>query len=69
MSKAQLLEQIKALPREEKLDLLEDLLLAMEQPSPEELNRIWAEEAMRRYQDLKSGKDKGLTYEEFIRDA
>ncbi|MBF6595392.1 MAG: addiction module protein [Thermaceae bacterium] len=69
MSKAQLLEQIKALPREEKLELLEDLLLSLEQPTPEEHGRLWAEEAMRRYQDLKSGKEKGLSYEEFMRDV
>ena len=67
MSKAQLLEQIKAMPREEKLELIEDLLLELELPTPEEHSRIWAEEAMRRYEDMKSGKVKGLTYEEFMR--
>lgn len=69
MSKAQLLEQIKTMPREEKLELLEDLLLELEQPTPKEHGRIWAEEAMRRYEAMKSGKDKGLTYEEFMREV
>lgn len=67
MSKAQLLEQIKELSREERTELLEELLSTFERP--EEYERLWAEEAMRRYEDLKSGKVKGLTHEEFMRDV
>lgn len=67
MGKAQLLEQIKELSREERTELLEELLSTFERP--EEYERLWVEEAMRRYEDLKSGKVKGLTHEEFMRDV
>lgn len=67
VSKTQLLEQIRGLSREERTELLEGLLETFERP--EELERLLAEEAMRRYEDMKNGKVKGLTHEEFMRDV
>lgn len=69
MSKTQVLEQVLALSREEREELLGDILRSLEEPSPEEHQKIWGEVAMRRYHDLKSGKVKGIPYEEVMRDV
>lgn len=69
MSKEQVLEQVLSLPRDEQEHLVEQILLNLAAPSPEEYERIWAEEAMRRYQELKSGKVKGIPLEDVLRNA
>lgn len=69
MSKAQLLEQIKQLPREERAELILAAMESLEQPSQEESDKLWAAEIDRRIADYKSGKTKGIPYEEVMRDV
>jgi hypothetical protein len=37
--------------------------------TPEEHEKLWAEEAVRCYEELKSSKVKGIPYEEVLRDV
>lgn len=60
-----MLEQVLALSRKEREELLEDILRNLEQLTPED-QKLWGELAVRRYNDLKSGKVKGIPYEEVI---
>ena len=69
MSKAQLLEQIKQLPREERAELILAAMESLDQLSQEESDKLWAAEIDRRIADYKSGKTKGISYEEVMRDV
>ena len=69
MSKTQLLEPIKQLPRPERAELILAVMESLEEPSPEEHEQLWAAEINRRYSDYESGKTKGIPYEEVMQDV
>ena len=68
MSKQQVLEQVLTLSPEERAELIEDIWISLEQPS-KEWERLWGEVAMHRYQEMKSGKVKGIPYEEVLNEV
>ena len=49
--------------------LAQKLLSSLDAPSEEENNRLWAEEALRRYKEMKSGKVKGKSASKVMREA
>jgi len=61
-----LLSEIRALPDEEKLRLLDMILTDMDTPNPE-IDQIWANEARKRWQAYHAGRLKTVSYEELIR--
>ena len=61
----ELLSKIKELPDEEKLRLVEAILTDLHKPDPE-MERIWANEAQRRWVSYKAGKIPTVSYEEVI---
>lgn len=58
-------EEIKSLPDAEKLRLVDVILADLEKPDPE-IDRIWAEEARRRWAAYKSGRARTVSYEEVM---
>lgn len=60
-----LLSQIRALPDEEKLRVLEALLTDLDKPDSE-VDRVWAVEARRRWESYKAGKLTSVSYEEVM---
>ncbi|RIH90842.1 putative addiction module component [Calidithermus terrae] len=69
MSKEQVLEQALGLDYEDRADLARRLLDGLEDLSPEEYEQAWLEVAVRRAEELRSGKAKGIPVEEVLRDA
>ena len=69
MSKTQLLEQIKELPRAERAELAEKILRSLDELSQAEYDQIWAAEIESRHEDIRSGKVKALSREEVMRDV
>jgi len=69
MSKEQVLEQALKLDLKDRADLAQRLLSSLESLNPEEHDRLWTEVAVRRAEELRSGKAKGYTWEEIKRDA
>ncbi len=53
---AKLTEQILSLPCEDRIYLAEKLLERLNGPSREEIEKLWAEEADRRIDEIESGK-------------
>jgi hypothetical protein len=51
----ELAEKIQALSATDKLDLVDSILMQLDKPDPE-IDRIWAEEARKRWQSYKAGK-------------
>jgi putative addiction module component (TIGR02574 family) len=49
--------------------LAESLLLSLDEPSDEEIRKLWAKEAQRRYRAYKAGKTKAIPAEEAFRIA
>ena len=60
-----LVSEIRALPDEEKLRLLDTLLTDLDRPDPE-IDRIWAEEARKRWAGYKAGRASTISYEELM---
>jgi putative addiction module component (TIGR02574 family) len=60
-----LVSEIRALPDEEKLRLLNLLLTDLDKPDPE-IDQIWANEARRRWDAYRAGKLETLSYEELL---
>ena len=60
-----LLSQIRALPEEEKLRVLEALLTDLDKRD-DEIDQVWAIEARKRWESYKSGKLKTVSYEEVM---
>jgi putative addiction module component (TIGR02574 family) len=60
-----LVSEIRALPDEEKLRLLDTLLTDLDRPDPD-IDRIWAEEARKRWSEYKAGKLPTISYEELM---
>ncbi len=69
MSTEELETQVFQLGPKERAELARRLLLSLETDSEGETERLWAEEAERRYLQLKSGEVEAISTEEVFRDA
>jgi putative addiction module component (TIGR02574 family) len=49
-----------ALPEKDRAELARVLILSLEDPQEDAIERIWAEEAERRYQELKAGTEQPI---------
>jgi putative addiction module component (TIGR02574 family) len=65
ISTEMLVEKIKSLSDLEKLQLVDTLLTDLDKPDSE-LDRIWAEEARKRWQAYKAGRIPSLSYHEVM---
>jgi putative addiction module component (TIGR02574 family) len=61
-----LLSEIRALPEEEKLRLLDVILTDLDTPNPE-IDQIWANEARKRWDAYKAGRLETISYEALIK--
>ena len=60
-----LISEIRLLPNEEKIRVLEALLTDLHQPDPA-IDAAWADEARRRWQAYKAGRLGSISYEELM---
>ncbi len=60
-----LVSEIRTLPDEEKLRLLDAILTDLDKPDPE-IDRIWANEARQRWAAYKAGRLPTVSYEELM---
>jgi len=60
-----LLSQIRALPEEDKLRLLDAILTDIETPDPE-IDKVWIAEVRRRWEAYKEGRLETVSYEDLI---
>ncbi len=60
-----LVSEIRALPDEEKLRLLDAILTDLDKPDPE-LDHVWATEARKRWLAYKAGRLSTVSYEELM---
>jgi hypothetical protein len=60
-----LVSEIRALPEEEKLRLLDAILTDLDKPDPE-IDRVWATEARKRWIAYKAGGLATVSYEELM---
>jgi hypothetical protein len=61
--KKKLKENIESLSDIEKLDLVDSILMTLDKPDPR-IDRIWAEEARKRWKVYKSGKLETVHYDQ-----
>ena len=61
---AKLADQVLSLPCEDRIYLVDRLLQSLNAPSREEIDRLWAEEAERRIEELDSGKVEAIPGEQ-----
>lgn len=61
-----LVTEIRALPDEEKLRVLDAILTDLDKPD-EEIDQVWAEEARKRWSSYKAGRLQSVSYEELMR--
>lgn len=62
---SELAEKIKSLPDTEKIELVDSILMQLDKPDPE-IDRIWADEARKRWQAYKAGKLETVSYEQVM---
>jgi putative addiction module component (TIGR02574 family) len=60
-----LVSEIRSLPNEEKIRVLDALLTDLHQPDPE-IDAAWAVEARRRWEAYKAGRLATISYEELM---
>ena len=60
-----LAEKIKSLPDIEKIELVDSILMQLDKPDPE-IDRIWADEARKRWQAYKMGKLETVPYDQVM---
>lgn len=60
-----LLARIQSLPDIEKLRLVDEILTQLDKPDPE-LDRIWADEARKRWEAYKAGRIKTVSYKDVM---
>ena len=60
-----LVSEIRELPDVEKLRLVDAILTDLDKPDPE-MDRIWAEEARKRWAAYKAGRISTMSYEEVM---
>ncbi len=58
--------KIKFLPDIEKIELVDSILMQLDKPDPE-IDRIWADEARKRWQAYKSGKIETVSYDQVMK--
>jgi len=58
-------DKIKSLPDIEKIKLLDSILMQLDKPDPE-IDRIWADEARKRWQAYKTDKLEAVPYEQIM---
>jgi putative addiction module component (TIGR02574 family) len=58
--------KIKSLPDIEKIELVDSILMQLDKPDPE-IDRIWADEARKRWQAYKSGKVETVSYDQVMK--
>jgi putative addiction module component (TIGR02574 family) len=56
-----------ALPEEQREDLLDRLLVSLDGPADEDVEQAWDAEIARRLEEVESGKEKGIPWEEVRR--
>ena len=61
-----LAEKIKSLPDIEKIELVDSILMQLDKPDPE-IDRIWADEARKRWQAYKMGKLETVPYDQVMK--
>jgi putative addiction module component (TIGR02574 family) len=61
----ELAEKIKSLPDIEKIELVNSILMQLDKPDPE-IDRIWADEARKRWQAYKTGKLETVPYDQVM---
>ena len=61
----ELAAKIKALPDSEKIELVDSILMQLDKPDPE-IDRIWANEARKRWRAYKEGKLKTVPYDQVM---
>jgi restriction endonuclease S subunit len=61
-----LVTEIRALPDEQKLRVLDAILTDLDKPD-HEIDQIWAEEARKRWSSYKAGRLQTVSYEELMR--
>ena len=54
-------ERLKTLPDVEKLAVVDNILLELDRPDPE-IDRVWADEARRRWQAYREGRASSVSY-------
>ncbi len=67
MTMKELLDEAMQLKPDERLGLIEILILSLDEPDPR-LNKIWAEEAQRRLAAYREGRLRGVPMEEVFKD-
>ncbi len=60
-----LVSEIRALPEEEKIRLLDAILTDLDKPDPE-IDHVWAAEARKRWLAYKAGRLSSVSYEELM---
>jgi len=58
-------ERVKSLPDADKLHLVDELLVQLDRPDPE-IDKIWAEEARKRWRAYREGRVGAVPYEEVM---
>lgn len=61
----ELAAKIRTLQDIEKIELVDSILMQLDRPNPE-IDRIWADEARKRWQEYKSGKLDTVPYEQVM---
>ena len=62
----EILDKIRSLPDVDKLRLVDEILTQLDKPDPE-LDRIWADEARKRWEAYKAGRLTTVGYEEVMK--
>ena len=55
-------ERVKSLPDNEKIELVDTILMQLDKPDPE-IDRIWADEARKRWKAYKAGSVETVPYD------
>ena len=66
MQADKLVTEIRALPDEEKLRVLDAILTDLDKPD-QEIDQVWAEEARKRWNNYKAGHLQTVSYEDSMR--
>jgi len=61
----ELAAKISGLPDTEKIELVDAILMQLDRPDPE-VDRVWADEARKRWQAYKMGKLEAVAYEQIM---
>lgn len=65
MTNSEFAAKIKSLPDTEKIELVDSILMQLDKPAPE-IDRIWADEARKRWDAYRSGEIETVPYDQVI---